>query len=64
MSNWKTVHTIALALAAFAAGVPGLEGAFPVSATPWLKGAQGVAILVAAVLGAVSPSAASTPGGP
>ncbi len=57
MKNWTTVHSVALGIAAFAASVPGLEAALPPVATPWLKGAQAIAIVVVAVLGAVSPSA-------
>lgn len=61
MKNWSTVHSVALGIAAFAASVPGLEAALPPAATPWLKGAQAVCIVIVAVLGAVSPSAASAP---
>jgi hypothetical protein len=55
--NFQLVHYIALVCGALAAGLPNLEAAFPPGATPYLKGATAILVLVTAVLGAVSPSA-------
>jgi hypothetical protein len=51
MSIVNYVFIVAVALAG---GLPNLEAAFPVSATPWLKGAAAVFALVAGVAGAIS----------
>lgn len=52
------VHYLTLVAGALAAGLPQLEAAFPPSATPWLKGSAAVFVLLASVLGVLSPSAA------
>jgi hypothetical protein len=55
--NFQTVHYVLVSCAALAAGLPNLEPALPLSATPWLKGATAVLMLLTGVLGALSPSA-------
>ncbi len=48
------VHYVTVTSAALAAGLPQLEAAFPPSATPWLKGASAICILITGVCAAVS----------
>lgn len=55
--NLQAVHYVLLVCAALAAGLPNLQGAFPDSATPYLKGATAILVLLTGVLGAISPSA-------
>jgi hypothetical protein len=58
--NLQAIHYVMLVCASLAAGLPNLEAAMPPAAAPYLKGAAAIFVLLAAVLGAVSPSA----GGP
>ena len=55
--NLLAIHYVALVCGALAAGLPQLEAACPPAATPYLKGASAIFVLLTSVLGAVSPSA-------
>jgi len=52
----QAVHYVALVCASLAAGLPQLEAAFPPGATPYIKGSAAVFVLLASVLGVLSPS--------
>jgi hypothetical protein len=55
--NLSTVHYVMLVCAALAGGLPNLEAAFPPGATPYLKAATAILVLLTAVLGVLSPGA-------
>jgi hypothetical protein len=50
------IHYVMLVCGALAAGLPNLEGAFPPGATPYIKAAAAVFVLLGATLGVVSPA--------
>lgn len=57
----QLVHYLMIVFAALAAGLPNLESALPPEATPWLKAATAVFVLLTGVLGAVSDPINPTP---
>lgn len=59
--NLQTVHYVMLVCAALAAGLPSTAAAFPDSVKPFFTGITAILVLLVAVLGAISPSASSTP---
>lgn len=65
----KLIHSLILAFAALAAGLPAFETAFPPAAAPYMKAVQASLILVVAVLATLdapttSALARNTPAAP
>lgn len=58
--NLKVVHYVMLVCGSLGASLPQLEASFPPSASPFLKGAAAVFVLLGTVLGVASPSGAKT----
>jgi len=55
--NLQVMHYITLVCGALGMGLPQLESQFPPSATPWIKAAAAVFVLVGTVTGVFSPNA-------
>jgi hypothetical protein len=55
--NLRLAHYVLIICSALAIGLPSLEPALPLAAGPILKACTAVLILIAGVLGAISPSA-------
>jgi hypothetical protein len=55
--NLRLAHYVLIICSALAIGLPSLEPALPSAAGPIIKAATAVLILIAGVLGAISPSA-------
>lgn len=53
----KAIHYIMLVCGALAAGLPAMSESLPPSAAPYAKAASACLVLIASVLGAISPSA-------
>ena len=60
--NLQTVHYLTLVFGSLGAGLPALSAAFPPAASPYLLGGAAVCVLLATVLGVVSPSGAAKGG--